>query len=309
MGEIRVVYEVAARQHGVVSYQQLRDAGFGRSAIYRRVNSAEWLRLDHGVFALPASPPTWERHLMAAVLSRPRSIVGNTSAGYLLGLRGCHPGRPVLVVPAGSNLRSGIARIIECDQFDQLSTTRVGAFTATTVPDTLLSLAADLEGSELEAVFDDALLTGRLDLDAMKRILDREVGRRPRGIKTLRRLTSNALPTAPSEDASYLEALLERLLHSLPLPRWIREHPFTMNGTPARVDVYIADWSLVVEADGRNWHMRRADFESDRRRDNELAARGIQVIRYTYRMLTDEHERCRQQILDVGRIRSPNRSA
>ena len=41
------------------------------------------------------------------------------------------------------------------------------------------------------------------------------------------------------------------------------------------------DWNLVIEADGRNWHARVEDFEEDRRRDNELATRGIQVLRFT----------------------------
>jgi hypothetical protein len=309
MGEIREVYTLAALQHGVVSHEQFLDAGFGRSAIHRRVTRGEWIRIDHGVFAVATSPPTWERQLMGALLSRPLAIVGHTSAGYLLGLKSCRPSRPVLVVPAGSNARSGAARIIESDQFERLATTRIEVFPVTTVPETLLSLAADFQPEDLEDVFDDAVLTGKLDLDSMKRVLDREVGRRPRGITTLRRLTARALPTAPSHQATYLEAVLERLLLSLPLPPWLREHPFSINGSPARVDVYIPDWSLVVEADGRNWHMRRADFENDRRRDNDLAARGIQVIRYTYKMLVDDEARCGQQILDVGRYRTMTRSA
>jgi very-short-patch-repair endonuclease len=41
------------------------------------------------------------------------------------------------------------------------------------------------------------------------------------------------------------------------------------------------DWNLVIEADGRHWHARVEDFEEDRRRDNELATRGIQVLRFT----------------------------
>ena len=246
---------------------------------------------------------------MAAILSRSDAIVGHASAGRLLGLANCRSSRPVIVVPKGSNPRSGIARIIESDQFEQLATTHLAEFTVTTVPETLLALAADMTSTELESTFDDALLTGRLDLDSMKAILDRESGRRPRGIRKLRELTGSRLPTAPIQDATYLERLLIAMLSKADIPPYIREHPFSLVGKPARVDVYIPAWSLVIEADGRNWHLRRGDFESDRRRDNELAARGIQVLRYTYGMLTAQPDRCLKEIRAVGDIRTAQRPA
>jgi very-short-patch-repair endonuclease len=60
----------------------------------------------------------------------------------------------------------------------------------------------------------------------------------------------------------------------------------------------------VIEADGRAWHGRFVDQEADRRRDAELAAKGIQVIRLTYSMLTEEPDRCLEMILAAGRHRS-----
>jgi len=153
------------------------------------------------------------------------------------------------------------------------------------------------------------LLSGQLDLDAMKDILDREAGRRPRGIRLLRRIATDRLPSAPMHDSTYLEAVLERLLVQAGIPQWTREYPFSLAGRPARVDVHIAAWQLVIEADGRNWHLRRSDFERDRQRDNELASRGIQVLRYTYRMLTEDADACADEIKRVGSVRAAQRSA
>jgi very-short-patch-repair endonuclease len=45
---------------------------------------------------------------------------------------------------------------------------------------------------------------------------------------------------------------------------------------------------LVVETDGWAAHSSRTAFERDRRRDAELAARGFQVIRVTWRQLATE---------------------
>jgi very-short-patch-repair endonuclease len=47
---------------------------------------------------------------------------------------------------------------------------------------------------------------------------------------------------------------------------------------------------LVVEVDGYGAHSGRAAFERDHRRTQELAARGIQVSRVTWRQLTRKPE-------------------
>jgi len=63
----------------------------------------------------------------------------------------------------------------------------------------------------------------------------------------------------------------------------------------APIGAYHADFfwpeaRLVVETDGRAHHERRAAFESDRQRDLDLAARGIQTLRVTWRMVTRQAE-------------------
>lgn len=51
-----------------------------------------------------------------------------------------------------------------------------------------------------------------------------------------------------------------------------------------RVDFVIGE-RLVVEVDGAAFHSERAAFESDRRRDAELIARGYSVLRFSYRQV------------------------
>src|SRR3546814_9697878 len=55
-----------------------------------------------------------------------------------------------------------------------------------------------------------------------------------------------------------------------------------------RVDGLVESWRLVVEADGRAWHERVRDFERDRRRDAEVAAAGLQTLRFTWHQITAE---------------------
>lgn len=56
------------------------------------------------------------------------------------------------------------------------------------------------------------------------------------------------------------------------------------------VDFLWRDERLVVEVDGFAFHSSQRDFERDRRRDAELAARGLTVIRVTWRQIVDEPE-------------------
>lgn len=304
VGNLRVINELAATQHGAFSLRQARLAGFDSDAVARRLRNGEWLRLDHSVYAAASSRPTWHRSLSAALLSRPAAVLTHESASALFGLPGFDKGAPVLLEPRGSNTRSSIARLFETDQFDRIATTEIDGLAVTTVPETILILARDTPAHRIEEVFDEALIRGALDLGAMARTIDREAGRRTPGTPLLRRLTTSRRPTAPSKSSSYLEALTERLLRDPSFPPWTRQSEFSLGDVEARVDFYVPSARLVIEADGRNWHSRRRDFETDRQRDNALAARGIQVLRFTYEMLTKDPESCRQQLLATILVRA-----
>lgn len=304
MGESSQIDRLAARQHGVFNRRQARDAGFDHNAVGRRLDNGTWLKLDHSVYCVASAKPTWMRQLWAAFLSRPRALIGGRSAAALHGLEGFGPGRPVIVVPGSANARSNLARVIRAEYFDQIETVRIGGLPVTSVEETIVTLASDLTVGKMEKVLDEAILSGTLRVEVIQPIIERELGRRRKGIVSLRDLVEERAPWAPSVDSTYLEALLEKLLAGAPIPQWEREHPFTIGGVSSRVDVYVRLWSLVIEADGRAWHARVAAYETDRARDNALAAQGIQVIRLTYKMLTEDSEGCLATILQTGRVRS-----
>ncbi len=295
---------MASRQYGVFNTRQAREAGFDKSAVMRRLASGEWLRLDPSVYCVASAPPRWERSLAAAVLSRSNALVTGGSAACLHGLRGFSPGRPVIMVPIGSNARSEIADVVQAKRFDSVARTRVSGFEATTVAETLLVLARTLPESRVEAVFDDALLSKKMRLSELEVPLAREVASRAKGLSLIRRLVAERHPLAPSLDSTYLEAMLEMVLSGASLPPWTREYRFRIRGASPRVDVFIPAWSLVVEADGRNWHARRSDFEKDRKRDNSLATKGIQVLRFTYEMLESDPGGCLDTIIRTGSLRA-----
>jgi very-short-patch-repair endonuclease len=196
-----------------------------------------------------------------------------------------------------------LARVFESDQFDRIAVARIEGLPVTTMPETILTLARDVDAEVLTSLFDDVLLSGKLDLKAMSAVIDREAGRRTPGTPLLRRLTSSRMASAPSQSSSYLERLLEIVLHDPRLPWWTREYPFSLDGLASRVDFYVPSARVVIEGDGRNWHAKWQAFESDRRRDNALAARGIQVLRFTFEMLKSEPEKCLEQTIATCPLR------
>jgi len=289
----------AAHQYGVFSRHQARRAGLSDDMVYRRVQSGAWIPLTPGVYALASSPPKWERQMAAAVLSRPRAVVGGSSAAVLHGFDGFRPGRPEVVVPAGSNARSPIARVSRSIWFDELAVTRRAGFTITDEAETITLLAGRLATQEVEALLDTRLTAGTLDVEDFEVIRRRSIGARIRGAAHLFPLLDERAADAWEPSGNQLEGMLNRLVDHPDVPAATRQYPLSL-AAPSIVDLYIAAWRLILEADGRRWHTRRADFERDRRRDNAAAAQGLVVLRFTWQMLTRDFAGCQQLLLETG---------
>jgi very-short-patch-repair endonuclease len=107
--------------------------------------------------------------------------------------------------------------------------------------------------------------------------------RRP-GTRALRALVE--AQERPAFTRSEAEQRLLRLVRKARLPA--PDVNASLHGF--EVDFLWRDAALVLEVDGYAFHSGRAAFEQDRRRDAELAARGLTVIRVTWRQLADEPE-------------------
>lgn len=67
-----------------------------------------------------------------------------------------------------------------------------------------------------------------------------------------------------------------------------------------RVDVLVGE-RLIIEVDSRAHHTEADAYESDRRRDRRLLARGFIVLRLSYRQIHDEWPEIRRAILQIVR--------
>ncbi len=296
----RLLATIANRQHGVFSHRQAVAVGATRRQIEYRRSTGAWIDLDYAVYSLDSSPPTWHRQVMAAVLTKNRARASGATAGVLHGMVNCRQGRPEITVPASGNAPSKLAVVRRRADFRSLKLVLINRIPTFDVPTTLFDLASHLPPSQLQRTIDDCLVRRKVTADELRSVLSRYDGCRLAGTVAFREATVEITHDyVPSE--SDLEIVLSGLLGDPRIPvADVQARLPWWHELPHRVDAVIEQWALVVEADGRTYHTKRADFESDRRRDNLAVAHGYRVLRFTYRMLNDDPAEVLRIILRAG---------
>jgi hypothetical protein len=270
--------------------------------IERRVRTGQFIRLECGVYALASAPPTWRRQYKAAELSLPGSALAGLAACKILAFDGFKVERPELVVAYTHNHRTGLATV---HRSDSALTTKADGFRVTTAAQTLCDIVSRVRLDTWERAADGMLLEGRVTVeDLQERRLRYEHSRR-RGFAVFRALVDDRL----ADGFTPLESELERELSSVlelvpgcPTVQWQAPAPWASH--KQRVDAIIPAWGIVLEADRRRWHARVADFENDRWRDNQAAALGLRVMRFTYTHLTQRRPEVAELIRTAGAVRS-----
>ena len=222
---------------------------------------------------------------MAAVLAcGSEAIVSHRSGAALWGLlRGAGDRTPIEVTVVGVDRgrRPGI-RTHRVAALDDDEVDRVDGIPVTSVSRTLLDLAAVAPGRELERALARARRRDLASRDEVRSLLDRHAARR--GSRVLRALLEDESRRAVTRSEAE-----ERFLD---LCRRARLPAPDVNAALAgyEVDFLWRSRRVAVEVDGFAFHSSKEAFERDRVRDASLSARGVMVIRVTWRQVTEEPE-------------------
>jgi very-short-patch-repair endonuclease len=281
----RAAERLARRQHGVFAVFQLQDSGLTKDVVRRRVACGAWVRIAPGVYALTSHPATWTRQCMAAHLDVPGSAVAGLAAAHLHTFTDFVAVRAELMVPPGRANRSRLATV---HRFDGALTGYVRGIPVTTIAQTVADVAGRVPLQRIERAVDDLVAAGRLAVPDLAERAEFYRGVRRRGAGVLAMLAAERSEDGWVPTESELEAKLDRVLSRLQSrPRVVRQHGLPWRpAARQRVDRLLPDWRTIVEADGRRWHIRVADFDRDRWRDNEAQAHGYRILRFTHLHLT-----------------------
>jgi very-short-patch-repair endonuclease len=287
------IARLAASQHGVVTRAQLLGAGVTVSEVRRRLRTSRLVEVHRGVYLVGpvASPRAAE---MAAVLAcGPRAYVSHRSAAWLWELlpRPESAGRSGLVeVRVAANRRVRRTGILarRTELLEAKDVALVDGIPATSVARTLVDLAGVVRPRELERATARAERQELVTRDRLLAFVARH--RREPGVGVLAGILGQE--GGPALTRSVLEDRfgVEVKEFGLPKPRY----NVVVEGY--ELDVWWARLRHAVELDGAAYHRSWRSQRHDRRRDTDLAAAGITVIRVTWDQLVHDTKRTMMRI-------------
>ncbi|CAN5637133.1 DUF559 domain-containing protein [soil metagenome] len=297
-----LVDRIAERQHGVVTLDQLREAGLTRQMVRLRVRKGRFAPLHRGVYQVGPRLSARADEMAAVLACGGRAVLSHRSAAALWGLlpwphtAGSPESIPREVSVFRSDRGAADAGVLahRVTTFGPDDRTIREAIPVTTAARTILDIATlvarrpgTAEGDPLPPVAHRDLerVVARAEREGLAALADvrARLDASPRwpGSVLLREILD--VEGGPAFTRSEAEARFLELVRSADLP------PPQTNTRVGRfeLDVLWKGAGLAIEVDGYGFHASRDRFEGDRIRDAELAARGILVIRVTWRQIRD----------------------
>lgn len=272
------IRQLAERQHGNVTRQQLLALGIPARTIHSRVESGSLIRVHAGVYAAGYRRVEPIARAAAAVLAcGPGAALSHDSAAALWTILRHWPMEPEVSVP-GHRERPGI-RTHRSTTLGPVDITRQLGVRVTTPARTLRDIR------------------GRLHPHAWTRAVNDAHARHILGPTDAAILLGHRHNPTRSEFEDAFQRFIAR--HHLPQPE--------LNTTVAGVivDALFAPQRVIVELDGYDTHGTRTAFETDRERDATLAVVGYLVIRITWERLTQQPRREAARLRRILAARAP----
>jgi hypothetical protein len=275
----------------VISLDQLRDEGVSRKVAANRSRAHSLHRVHRGVYAVGHRSISLAAHLRAALLAcGDGAVVSHGTAAALHGLGDKWPHLIDVTVPVEAGRKIDGIRCRRC-RYPQPEEIEVrDGIVVTTLARTLVDLAGITGLGALKKTVGRAAIRKKLDLDAVDLAIYN--AKRRRGLRAL----ELALVPYRTEDGkvpdlrSDFETLALPQLLDMGLPRPGCNVPLHLGGERFIVDFLWEQARVIVETDGRETHETPDAFQSDRRRDQFLAAAGYRVLRVTWNQIHRERE-------------------
>ncbi|HEU4739907.1 MAG TPA: DUF559 domain-containing protein [Solirubrobacterales bacterium] len=250
-----------------------------------RIRTGRLYRLHAGVYAVGHRLISRQGRLMAAVLaSGPEAVLSHYSAALVWGLRGYSERAAHVTVSRKSTSTKRIRRHHSPLPADERTVEE--GIPVTTVPRTILDLAATEDADTVENLLRESEFRQLSDRLSLPDLIERYPGKR--GTRKVQAALHRLKEDPVGRKRSRLEERFAPFLRQdrLPLPRfndWIG-----VGGKHYQVDCHWPELRQIVELDGWDGHSTRTAFREDRARDRRLTTAGYTVTRLTWNQLDDE---------------------
>ncbi len=292
----RRAWELAGRQHGVVSRRQLLALGFNAREIEHRVEKRRLHLVMRGVYAVGWPRLTQKRRWMAAVLACGEgAMLSHRSAAAFWEIGAEKQGMVDISVRRRCELRRPGLRVRGRPSLPAEDIAIRDGIPVTGVVRTLIDLAAELHPRRVERSVNEADKRDLLDPEALRFALDAFAGEL--GVKALRKLLDKRTFRLSDSDLEVLfrPIAIEAGL-SPPLTKQI------VNGF--EVDFFWPDLGLVVETDGLRYHRTPSTQARDARRDRAHVLAGMTPLRFTHHEIKYESNRVRSELRRIAKTLS-----
>ncbi len=284
MSNERNALDIASLQGGVITAAQARECGINRHAVRYRLSTGRWTRVSRSVYRLVDMDEPAQL-LRAAITALPNSVVSHESAAELHDIPRVRRGLAVISVHTRTtHVFPGVIIRRNHDLLEH-HTELVAGLPATTLPRTVMDLAALLHPRHIERIVDDLTTEKRLSTKTLSEVLDDVARRGKPGSTTIRTILRNR-GWGLDRDATVLERRGLAVLRAGGLPDPVLELPIPWNPT-RRFDAAYPDFRIAIEWDSRRWHQSDEAFEQDRERDRSALLHGWSVYRFTWRDVTE----------------------
>jgi len=274
--------QVARRQWGVVTREQLAALGLSSNGIAEWIRTKRLIRLHRGVYAYGHDRLRRQGYWLAAVLTcGPGAALSHTSGAGLWEMRASGGGVIDVTVPsrAGRIRRTGI-RVHRSGRLSPEEVTEKDGIPVTTPARTLLDLSDVLDIQGVRRAVTEAEYRHLYDHTALMAAVERNPGRRTRKLLTAAMEGRLHRTRSPLEDRflTFKE-------------KWGVEEPeCNVHVEGYEVDFLWRRVGLAVELDGLAEHGTREAVRRDRKKDRVLWRAGIRTMRLTGDALGAEDE-------------------
>jgi very-short-patch-repair endonuclease len=272
---------IAAKQHGLISRDQIFELRGTPDMIRHRLAAGRWRSVHPGVYAVAGAPVSVAATTMAACLAGGvGSAVSHRSADEIWTAGTLSAPAEVTTTREAGRISTPLT-IHRSRDLAPEHVTRQLDLPVTTPARTLVDLGQVAPPWEVSQTLERFLSRELVTMAAVRAAVVVHSRRGRRGVGVLRRVVEwRALGDTPAQ--SVLEGALADLCRRAGLPRPAYQHEVEIAGRKRRIDFAYPDLMLAIEVDGYEYHSSPTSFEADRIRGNELALAGWQVLHFTW---------------------------